>query len=1216
MKHFFPSRNLLTSKFRIFHVLSSLIFFTILIIGDLNAQSSDEIFISFEVKDASLKDALKQIEGKTKFLFSYKSKDIDNVKGITFQTPNASVSEVLRQLLKNTSFRFLQVRSNIVIVKNDESIEDTLIDPKSISQKTRLLFGRIYNSENNDPIAGASIVCIGGAKTVHLSDRDGQFSFNISEGCESVEISYVGFIKKRVSIDKKVSIDVALNPRSDFMSNVVVTGYTTVDRRLSASAVSTISGDDLERKDFVSVDQMLQGKVSGLNVNITSTTPGAAPKIRLRGTSTLLGNREPIWVVDGFVIDAPVKLSSQDINSLDNVNLLTSPIAGVNPNDIERIDVLKDASATALYGVNGANGVIVITTKSGKFNQKLSVNYSTNIVYTTPPSYARLPLMNSKQRIDVSREITDRGLNYSVAQPRIGYEGAYQDYVDGLITFEEYEKKVNYFETLNTNWMDILFRPSLTQSHNINFSAGSNNTTYFASLGFNDQNSSAIYNNQQRYTGLFKFNSKLNNKITIGLKMSGSINTSETPLVGDLYDYAYKTSRALEFENAGKRVAYITDVVTTGTTSENYAAGYNIMNELEGSRRTNNNRAMDLSGNVEWKLLKNLRFKGNYGFATTQAGGKTWATEETYYVADAYRNTIKAGIPIPEALKPQVIMPRGGEYRESQTIRNSYTVRNSLDYTLKNGNSFFSAALGNEIRSTEYNTTNSFRLGYLPERGLIFYTPNQTDYPLYYTRLSTGSFAPLTLSNKVDRFASWYGIFTYALKNRYTFNVNFRNDGSNRFGTEINKKFLPTFSSAARWIISDEKWFDNVPKLNLLALRVSYGYNGNVPESESPRLIITQPGINSVNMEDFSTVTTYPNPYLRWEQTNTVNGGLEFTLFNRRLSGEIDLYYKRGKDLISTIQIPAYNGINSVAINGAGIVNKGYELNINVVPIKSFKWNWNIGFLFGRNYSKILESAFADPSAVTVTPGKGFYSGIHSYLYGNVIREGLDPNTFYAYKFTGLSSTGMPTFNGIYNTDYTGKPGILEYYNNILTPVGSRIPKFDGSFNTSLQYKNVSLRANFIVKLGYYQRYPFLYNNGSNMIPNVNENFSSEFVDRWRNPGDEKFTNIPALSDRNMFLSASAIPYAISSTVWQLYNFSDVRIADASHLRLSSLSLNYKLQKNNAKSKSLFNNTNVSLQGNDLFVIAGKSWKGRDPETLPTSLGRLPSFTLSLSVAL
>ncbi len=1193
--------------------LLSFIIFCLAMPGKLQAQTTDETFISFEVKDASLKDALKQIESKTNFLFSFKSNDVEAVKGITYKTTNASVSEVLRQLLKNTPFNFLQVKSNIVIKKNNESVEDIINELQPVEKQQRMIVGRVYNRENNEPIGGASIICVGGNNNIHLSDKDGRFLINVTEGCESIEVTYVGFTKQLVSIANKNVVEVALVPRSNFLNNVVVTGYTAVDRRLSASAVSTISGEDLERKDFVSVDQMLQGKVSGLNVNINSTTPGAAPKLRLRGTSTLLGNREPIWVVDGFVVDAPVKLSAQDINSLDNVNLLTSPIAGVNPNDIERIDVLKDASATAIYGVNGANGVIVITTKSGRFNQRLSVNYSTNVVFTSPPNYNKLPLMNSKERVDVSREITDRGLNYAVAQPRIGYEGAYQNYVDGLISFEEYERQVNYFETLNTNWMDILFRPGFTQSHNINFSAGSNNTTYFASLGYNNQSSSAIFNNQKRYTGMFKFNSKLNKNLTIGLKMSGAINTSETPFVGDLYDYAYKTSRALEFEKEGKRVAYVTDVVTTGTSSVNYAAGYNIMNELEGSRRTNNNRLMDISTNVEWKFFKNFKFKGNYGYATTQAGGNTWATEETYYVADNYRNTIKTGIDIPVALRPQVIMPRGGEYRESSTIRNSYTIRNAFDYAYKNKKHFFSAVLGNEIRNVDYNTTNSFRLGYLPERGLIFYTPNETDYPLYYTRLSTGSFAPVTLSNKIDRFVSWYGIFSYAYKNKYTFNMNFRNDGSNRFGTEINKKFLPTFSTALRWMISDEKWFDKSKKLNLLALRFSYGFNGNVPESESPRLIITQPGINSINFEDFSTVTTYPNPFLRWEKTNTLNAGLEFAFFNNRISGELDLYYKKGEGLISTIQVPASNGVNSVAINGAGIENKGYELNINFVPVKTKNWTWNLGFLFGRNYSTILESAFADPTSVTVTPGRNYYSGVNNYLYGNVIREGVDPNTFYAYRFTGLNNVGMPTFNGIYNTDYTGKPAIGDYFDNILTPVGSRIPKFDGSVNTSLQYKNWGLRASFVVKLGYFQRLPFLYNNGSNMIPNVNENFSSEFVNRWRKPGDEAFTNIPALTDRNMFLSSSAIPYTISSTVWQLYNFSDIRVADASHVRLSSLSLNYRLTPK-AKSKSFFNNASVALQGNDLFVIAGKIWKGRDPETLPSTLGRLPSFSFSFNV--
>lgn len=1194
------------------------IFFVLLTLGmawstAAKSQSVENVFISVDLKQSTLRNALKQIETKTTFLFTYKTKEIDEVKGITFSADSLSVAEVLRNILKNTSFSFLQMNKNIVIKKANQTVDEIISEDEATTNKPgKIIIGRIVNSENVEPISGATIRCINNPKAFQLSDRNGYFSIK-TDDCETIEISYVGFITQKVSLETKTRMDILLVPRSNYLSDVVVTGYTTVDKRLSASAVSTIKAEDLERKDFMTVDQMLQGKVPGLNISINSTTPGAAPKLRLRGTSTLIGNREPIWVVDGFVVDAPIKLSAQDINSLDNVNLLSSPIAGVNPNDIDRIDVLKDASATAIYGVNGANGVIVITTKSGKFNQRMSINYSTNMVLTTAPSYNKLPLMNSKQRIDVSREILERGLNYSVAQPRIGYEGAYLNYVDRLISYDEFEKQTNYFETLNTDWFGVLFRPSFSQSHSLSFSSGSNNTSYYASLGFNGQNSSAIYNNQKRYTGMFKVNSKLNKDLTIGLKMSGSINTSESPLVGDLYGYAYNTSRALEFEKDGERVAYVTDVVTTGTSSENYAAGYNIMNELEGSRRTNDNRSIDIAGNFEYKFLKNFRFRGNYGYATTLAKGNTWATEETYYVADNYRNTIKPGVEIPATLKPQVIMPRGGEFKESTTIRNSYTIRNSLDYMFKTDKHFFSALAGNELRNVDYNTTNSLRLGYLPERGLIFYTPNRDEYPLYYTRLSTGSFSPVTLSNKVDRFVSWYGIFSYAFKNRYTFNMNFRNDGSNRFGTEVNKKFLPTFSSAARWIISDEKWFDKSKFLNLFAIRLSYGYNGNVPESESPRLIITQPGINSINGQDFSTVTTYPNANLRWEKTSTLNGGLEFSFLNNRIAGELELYYKRGKDLISTLQIPASNGVNSIAINGAGIENKGYEININFVPVQTKNWKWDLRLLFGKNYSKILESAFADPRAVGVNPGVNFYSGINTYLYGNIITAGVDPNTFYAYKFLGLDSTGLPKFNGIYNTDYTGKPDLLDYYQNILTPIGSRIAKIDGGINTSLQYKNWSLRASFIVKLGYYQRLPLLYKNTSNMIPGVNENFPVEFINRWRKPGDEAYTNIPKLTDKNMFLSGSAIPYSISANVWQLYNFSDIRVADASHVRLSSLSVSYRIIPKK-KTNSFFNNASITLQSSDVFVIAGKVWKGRDPETLPSTLGRLPNFNFSFNV--
>lgn len=1175
------------------------------------AQNLATTYVSLDLKESNLRNALKQIETKTKYIFSYKSQDIEVVKGITLKADKISVEETLSRILKNTGFNYQQINNNIVVKKENQSVSDILGIPAP--KTTRMLTGKVVNSENNEVIPGVTITCAD-LGTMYSTDKLGIFTMPYSAECKVMEVSCVGFHKKTVTLNNEIHFLITLEPRSTSLSEVIVTGYTSVDRRLSASAISTIKGEDLERKDFMSVDQMLQGKVSGLNVNIISTTPGAAPKIRLRGTSTLLGSREPIWVVDGFVIDAPVKISAQDINSLDNVNLLTSPVAGLNPNDIDRIDVLKDASATALYGVNGANGVIVITTKGGRFNQKLAVNYSSSFILNTAPRYNNLPIMNSKQRAEVSREITTRGLNYSVGQPRVGYEGAYQDYKDGLITFQEFNNRAKYFETLNTDWFDILFRPGFSQSHNINFSAGSSNTNYFASLGASNQNSSALFNGQKRYSGMFKFNSQLSKNLSIGLKMSGALNSTETPFSNDLYNYAYRTSRAMEFERNGERVYYTNDVVSGGNSPENIAAGYNIMTELEGSRKMNDMRAMDVATNLEWKFLKNFRFTGNYGYVTTQTKGNSYATEETFYVADTYRNTIKLGVDIPLSLKPNVVTPRGGEYRESNAIRNAYTVRNAIDYSNTIGNHFFSGLIGNEFRNTEYNVTNSFRLGYLPDRGLIFYVPNMDDYPLYYQRYSTGnSYANLTLGNSVNRFASWYGIFTYSFKKRYTFNVNVRNDGSNRFGTDINKKFLPTFSSAFRWVASDEPWFDKSKNLNLLAFRLSYGFNGNVPESESPKLIISQPFINNVTGDDISTVNTYPNPFLRWEKTSTINSGLELALFNNRITAGVDVYYKKGVDLISRIEVPAINGVNTVALNGAGIENKGYEVSMNFVPVKSNDWNWNIGFLFGRNYSKISKSIFEESRPGVVNPGRSFYFGINSYLYGNVLREGIDPNTLYAYKFQGLNASGIPTFKGIYTSEYTGAPTVTDYYNNILTPIGSRIPKFDGSVNTGLKYKNWRLNASFIVKLGYYQRLPDLYNTNSNIIPSTNENFSSEFLNRWRKPGDEAFTNIPVLTDDRLSLTSSSVPYTISSSIWQVYNFSDLRVVNASHVRLSSLGLNYNL-KLNSKGKSLIQNASIRFQANDIFVIADKKWQGRDPETTPSSLGRLPSYIFSLSI--
>lgn len=1155
-----------------------------------------------------LGQVFKTITRQTGYEFLYNPRDIKghvvsiNVKGSLF-------TDVLTICLKNTGLRYVLDEKTILIgpAEKTETIPDILLLPPVAF----IVRGRVLNN-TDEPLAGAAVQLKGTNKGT-LTDNKGDFHLTIPDSSGILEISYVGYIKKEIRA--KSYVTVRLEPRTTAINDVVITGYSTVDKRLSASAVTTINGSDLERKDLFSVDNMLQGKVPGLNINMNSGTPGAAPKIRLRGTSTLIGNREPVWVVDGVIVEPPVKLESQQINSLDDINLLSSSIIGVNPNDIDRIDILKDASATALYGVKGGNGVIVITTKRGRYNQAPSVSYSTNLRVGLKPSYDNFKLMNSKDRVDVSKEITGRALTYRFQPSRIGYEGAYLDYIDRKISFDEFNEKAKYFGKINTDWFDILFRNSMDQSHNVSFNGGGQNANYYASLGYARQNGVALFTNNERFTGLLKFNSQLNRNLIIGVKFSGAFNAGEYPYKMDPFEYAYNTSRALPFSSEdGTRFKYANvnnpALVAEIQANRNLFAEFNVMDELEHSRQKTDVRTWDATVDIDWKFLKNFRYRGVMGIATSQTRGNSYADEFTSYVAQNYREYYSQTATIPPERKIFVEMPRGGEYIENNTFRNTYTIRNSIEYTRTLNHHFFQLTAGTEIRHNAYDISKIFRLGYLPERGMTFYNPERTEYPKYYNDVATGRFNPLALSNKIERQTSLYGILIYSLKNRYTFNFNIRNDGSNRFGTDISDRFLPTFSGAFRWMASDEKFFGNSNWVNLLALRLSYGYNGNVPETESPRMILSQPSIDPISGTDQSTVVKYANPLLRWEKTSTVNAGLEFSLFDNRLSGEADAYYKRGTDLIASISIAPSNGINSYALNQASVENYGIEAILKYDAIRQKDWNWSLNVVFGRNYSKVLKANYEKSPELV---------GINGYLSGNTIQAGVNPNDMYSFIFRGLDNMGPPTFKDLFYASYDRKrPEITTYFNTILENSGSRVPLFDGSFGSNIRYKRFTFYASFIVKLGYVKRMEkFFKANG--MIPAPHENTSSELVNRWRQPGDESNTSIPKITDERVTIIANTAansdqtPYFIASYLYDIYNNSDIRTVNASHVRLSAAALQYKLPVMWGKRK-LANSAIVRLQGNDLFVLANRNFNGQDPETVNGTLPRLPSFSLSLDI--
>lgn len=345
----------------------------------------------------------------------------------------------------------------------------------------------IVSDDSGEALFGAVVQVKEKSKTnsYAVTDQNGRYSVNVSDPSSAVlDVSMISMLTQSVRVNGRTEIDIQLAPDTEMLDQVVVTGYQTTSKRELASAVSIVKAEDIKMPGVMSVDQMLQGQVAGMSVVQTSGTPGAAAKIRVRGTSSIIGNKSPIWVLDGVILDDPVDVDHSDLTGDDAEYLVGNAIAGVNPNDIESITILKDASATAIYGIQAANGVIVVTTRKGR-SGRARISYSGNVTVQQRDSYRRLNLMDAYDRILLSRDINAAGLHYERTQSslNIGYEGLLNSYKSRSLDLDEFKQALDDMARMNTDWFSLLYRNAVTQSHSVSVSGGTDNTTYYVSVG-------------------------------------------------------------------------------------------------------------------------------------------------------------------------------------------------------------------------------------------------------------------------------------------------------------------------------------------------------------------------------------------------------------------------------------------------------------------------------------------------------------------------------------------------------------------------------------------------------------------------------------------------------------------------------------------------------------------------------------------------------------
>lgn len=1184
--------------------LSQLLLIILLSVTTATAKAQQ---VSISGKNISIGNILKEIRKQTGYNFICKDEWARSIGLISIDAQNATVEMVMDQCLNGRSFGY--------------SIANKII---TIFPFTALLTvtGKVTDKDLH-PMQGVSVT-IKGTERGTATGQNGEFMIPDVDPRASLVFSFVGYITVTEKVNAKAFMVIRLEAESKMLENATVSnGYQKIQQKYLTGSVTSLKMDSVMQPGLSTVDKMLEGRVPGLTFMLNSGQAGAVPKLRVRGTSTILGSREPLWVVDGIVRTDPFPIPPERLNDPDFVNLLGNSASGINPHDIEQIDVLKDATAAALYGVRAANGVIVITTKRGKPGPP-TINYNVTGTFTRRPRYSdkNVYMMNSLERVDVSREMVEKRMSLRGGSLE-AYEKSIVDYYDGMIDYNTFKEQVARAETMNTDWLGVLTQDVFSSNHTLSITGGSPSGSYRASIGYANEPGviRGEYNN--RYTGVLnlrvsqrKFKADFNVYLTKGDRNYSS---------PDILNYAFGTSRAIPLQNEDGSLYYFSTIGSGTYNSFADLKAFNLKNEMDRTGERTETMEYTATANLTYELMEGLQINTVLSYTAGDAENRSWYQGQTEQAAqirsqswDNYSGKFDP------SLDP---LPFGGELSQQSNRKRNYTINGRLDfnrYLDTRKKHLLSGALGAELSSARNSGIAQVRRGYYPERGQGFAVIDPATYPAYARWLK--DFGNATITEGLTNLARLLFNTTYVYNDRYVVTAIASSDYSNAFGTRSNEKFLPTWALSGRWNVHEDllkgtKWVD------LFSLLLNYGTQGNMLPNQTPYTIIRKGNINSYFGVPQSYLEAFPNPNLAWERVHDYGAGLEFSFLHGKISGKLGYFFKRTTNAFLTKKVSAINGATSYVVNGGEIENQGVELDLHFRPINNPSLSngkrgfmWRIEPNLGQTFNKLLNQALKTKN-VLVDPNTITYQ---NFLSGDVPIDGKSINTFYSYRFKGLDHNyGFPVF---YGAEPENAIRLVQQYNAmpkeqmfmaVMTESGRREPVLQGSVTNAFAYRDWTLNFTFSYSLGNKIRLMQIASgNYGTFRPSSQQNLRKEFVDRWRYPGDESRTNIPGIQG-NDYLTEDRIAWwygvnpimttYFAADYYQMYDFSDLRVVNGDYVKLQYIALGYNFSKNFC-AKWKIKGATANLSGNNIFTIADKALRGQDP----SQSGSAPNINMSV----
>ena len=1046
----------------------------------------------------------------------------------------------------------------------------------AMSQNNRIITGVVMDGElENEPLIGATVgVGHKRVQTGTVTDIHGKFSISVPDDAKSIRVSYVGYDSKEVPLQAGVSnYNVKLYASGQSIGEVVVTGYQNIDRRKLTAAVSEIKISDENLGAIKNIDEALAGQIAGVSSVSTSGAPGSPAKIRIRGTASINGVQEPLWVLDGMPLEGNDIPTMEKLNDIDDIPQMS--IAGLNPADIDNITVLKDAAATAIYGARAANGVIVITTKKGKEGRPI-VSFSTKLTVSPKRSIDRLNLLNSEEKVGLELDLlrsnyTEKETQGGVAQilNTLGETQAYKTGGWDALS-ETAQLQINKLRATNVDWNDILFRTVFNQEYNASVSGGSERAHYYASLGYYNEKGTTVGVENNRYNLTLKTDFRVNKMLKIGASVFANQRKQESYLT-DTYGFSnpiyYSRMVNPYFQPYDADGNYNYDVDIQGRSDDIY--NFNIFEERANTSKERTDRSVMAKFDAELRLLKSLKLNTQFGYQYDNSDQSRYAGKNSFTMRKKYGDTKADGT--------YNFLPDGGMITKTNSHTKQWTWKTMLEWNQR-FNEIHDVELmgGFELRHTESKSVTSTAYGY-DARTL---TSQPVVIPATYSNPSNLNF--YTETNNENAYVSWFATGSYTLLHRYTFGSSVRWDGSDVFGVAKKYRYLPLYSFSGLWRMKEEKWLRDAEWINELSLRASYGIQGNIDKNTSPYLIgefkrnTVIPSSN--NTETIIEALTAPNPDLKWEKTKNVNIGFDLALLKNRIRLTVDYYYRKSTDLIGTRMLPLETGFDYTTINWASMKNTGWEIALNTRNIANKNFTWTTTLNLGFNTNEVINETV---KASAIEPS----------------REGYPVGALFAYKTAGLDENGYPLFvakdgsvktmREFFKLNNAGESTLTAAeQRDLYTYMGTEDPKCSGGLQNHFEYKNWSLGINFIFNLGMKVRVqpsydPLYYNRGLNT--------NHDILNRW-SPENTSSNLMP-------LLSSSTAEYKYIDSYPDVYRKLDTWIKSCNYWRLQSLRLAYRLPSEWLKQFGI-SSASLSLEGRNLMVFASNYDNYLDPETM------------------